>query len=232
MSRQLGNYRNSVSSAAGPDDASGRTATPISIRTGRSVWRWFRIDVPARVLPLIAIPLVWAVGWGGGVGAVGLNTDFSGWWWIGVALMGIAVVLVSTWFVVRHGGSGSRATPGALALELPFFLVLNPVAEELFFRGLVQRQLEGVAGFVPALLLVSVVFGFHHALAGFRRPFLILATAGGLLFGTVMAVYDSVLPAIAVHIAADIGIFVAGPWLAERGRGGLRIRVDGAGTTT
>ena len=216
MSRLLEKYRNSVSSAAEPDDASGRTATAVSIRTGRSVWRWFRIDVPARVLPLIAIPLVWAVGWGGGVGAVGLKAEFPGWWWIAFGLLAVAVALVSTWFVVRQGGSGSQATPGALALELTFFLVLNPVAEELFFRGLAQRQLEGVVGFVPALLLVSVVFGFHHALAGFRRPFLILATVGGLLFGTVMAVYDSVLPAIGLHIAADIGIFVAGPWWAER----------------
>jgi len=152
----------------------------------------------------------------GGVGAVGLKADFPGWWWLVGALMGVAVVQVSTRFVVRQGGSGSRATPGALALELLFFVVLNPVAEELFFRGLAQRQLDGVIGFVQALLLVSVVFGFHHALAGFRLPFLILATVGGLLFGTVMAVYDSVLPAIALHIAADIGIFVAGPRWAER----------------
>lgn len=216
MSRLSGNYRNSVSSAAGPDDLSGRTGRAVSIRTARSVWRWFRIDVPARVLPLIAIPLVWAVGWGGGVGSVGLKADFPGWWWIAFGLLAVAVALVSTWFVVRQGGAGSRATPGALALELPFFLVLNPVAEELFFRGLAQRQIEGAIGFVPALLLVSVVFGFHHALAGFRLPFLILATVGGLLFGTVMAVYDSVLPAIGLHVAADIGIFVAGPWWVER----------------
>ncbi len=211
---------------------SGGTEGSVRIRTGRSVWRWFRLDVPARVLPLIAIPLVWAVWWGGGVEAVGLKADFPGWWWIAVALMGIAVVLMSTWFVVGQGGSGSRATAGALALEVPFFLVLNPVAEELFFRGLAQRQLGGLIGFVPALLLVSVVFGFHHALAGFRRSFLILATVGGLLFGSVMAVYDSVLPAIGLHIAADIGIFVVGPWWASRWAKTMNTRLDGVGVTT
>ena len=193
------------------------------MRTGPEVWRWFRLDVPARVLPLTAIPLLWAVAWGGGVGAVGLKAEFPGWWWLTATVMAIVVVLVCVWFVVRQGGTGSRATMGALALELPFFLVLNPVAEELFFRGLAQRQLEGVIGFLPALVLVSVVFGFHHALAGFRRPFLILATVGGLLFGSVMAVYDSVLPAIGLHVAADIGIFVAGPWWAARSERVIRI---------
>lgn len=210
------NYRSSVSSAGEPGGEGGRTAPAVSLRTGRSVWRWIRIDVPARVLPLIAIPLIWAVGWGGGVEAVGLKADVPGWWWFVLVGMAILVALVSVWFVVKQGGAGSRATAGALALELPFFVVLNPVTEELFFRGLAQRQLEEIIGFVPALLLVSVVFGFHHALAGFRLPFLILATVGGLLFGSVMAVYDSVLPAIGLHIAADIGIFVAGPWWAER----------------
>ena len=217
MSRRLRRiYISSVSSDATPDGVSRQAATAVRIRTAQSVWRWFRIDVPARVAPLIAAPLVWVVGWGGGVEAVGLSADFPAWWWIPIGVLAGGVAVFCVGFVARRGGTGSRATAGALALELPFFLLLNPVAEELFFRGLAQRQLEGAIGFLPALLLVSVVFGFHHALAGFRFPFLLLATAGGLLFGSVMAVYDSVLPAIGLHIAADIGIFVAGPWWVGR----------------
>lgn len=186
------------------------------LRTARHVWGWFRVDVPLRVLPLTVIPLAWALIWGGGLVAVGLSLDGSVRSWLLLVPLAIVVAVVCVEFVRRRGASGSRATAGALALELPFFLILNPVAEELFFRGLVQQRLTDAIGFIPAILIVSLVFGFHHALAGFRRPFLILATVGGLLFGSVMVLYDSVLPAIGLHIAADIGIFVAGPWWAVR----------------
>ncbi len=187
-------------------------------RTFEHVWRWFRIDVPARVLPLTAIPLIWALIWGGGLDSIGLSAGFAPWAWLPLLPLSIAVALVSAEFIRRQGASGSLATPGALALELPFFLALNPIAEELFFRGFAQGRLSELIGFVPALLIVAFVFGFHHALAGFQRPFLILATVGGLLFGATLLIYDSVLPAIALHIAADIGIFILGPWWSARSR--------------
>jgi len=202
-----------------PSPAPSHNASPgIRLRDAAHVWTWFRVDVPARILPLTAVPIVWALVWGGGVHSVGLSVDFPLWAWLPLLPLGVVVALVSAEFVRRQGGSGSRATPGALALELPFFLVLNPIAEELFFRGLAQGRLSESIGFVPALLIVATVFGFHHALAGFQHPFLILATVGGLLFGTTLFIYDSVLPAIALHIAADIGIFLVGPWWSARSR--------------
>jgi membrane protease YdiL (CAAX protease family) len=202
-----------------PSPAPTRNAPPAGpLRDARHVWSWFRVDVPARVLPLTAIPLVWALVWGDGLDSIGLAADFAPWAWLPLVPLAVIVALVSAEFIRRQGAPGSRATPGALALELPFFLVLNPVAEELFFRGLAQGRLSEFSGFLPALLIVATVFGFHHALAGFQRPFLLLATVGGLLFGTTLFIYDSVLPAIALHIAADIGIFLVGPWWAERSR--------------
>lgn len=193
-------------------------ATAGPTRTFGHVWTWFRVDVPARVLPLTAIPLIWALIWGGGVDSVGLSAGLPVWAWLPLVPLAIVVALVSAEFIRRQGAAGSRASPGALALELPFFLALNPIAEELFFRGLVQGRLSELIGFVPALLIVAFVFGFHHALAGFQRPFLILATGGGLLFGATLFIYDSVFPAIALHIAADIGIFILGPWWSARSR--------------
>ena len=95
-------------------------------------------------------------------------------------------------------------------------MFLNPVAEELFFRGWIQQQLEIVIGAMPTIVLVSIVFGFHHALAGFTRPFLILATIGGVLFGVVTMVSGSVIPAIGLHVSADIGLFLIGPWWLSR----------------
>ena len=180
------------------------------------VWRWFRVDVPVRVLPLILIPLIWAIFWEGGVEAVGLTTHIQPQWWIPILLMAIVVFFVCVVFITKRGGVGSRPTAGALGLELPFYLILNPIAEELFFRGLLQRQVAEVIGLLPALLLVSVLFGFHHVLAGFKRPFLILATIGGLLFGAVMVACNSVLPSIALHVVADIGMFLVGPWWVSR----------------
>jgi membrane protease YdiL (CAAX protease family) len=207
------------STADAPPPVPSRNALPgVRLRDAAHVWSWFRIDVPARVLPLTAVPLIWALAWGGGVHSVGLSADFALWAWLPLVPLAVIVALVSAEFVRRQGAVGSRATPGALALELSFFLVLNPVAEELFFRGLAQGRLAEYIGFLPALLIVATVFGFHHALAGFQRPFLLLATVGGLLFGTTLFIYGSVLPAIALHIAADIGIFLVGPWWSARTR--------------
>ena len=182
------------------------------------VWRWIRLDLPLRIAPFVALPVAWSVVWGSGIGSLGLRIPYgpTGWIWIGV--LTVAVFAACVVFVRKALNWSANSTPGAMALELPFFLIVNPVAEEILFRGFFQGRLATLTGFPVALVVVSFVFGFHHALAGFRLRFLLWATLGGLLFGAVAQQFSSIAPAILLHSAADLGIFLVGPWIAAKRR--------------
>ena len=180
------------------------------------VWRWMRLDLPLRIVPFAALPVVWSVVWGPGIGSLGLRIPYGPTAWIWIGLMAVAVFAACVVFVRKALDWSANSTPGAMALELPFFLIVNPFVEEILFRGFFQGRLATLTGFPVALVVVSLVFGFHHALAGFRLRFLLWATLGGLLFGSVAQHFSSIAPAILLHSAADLGIFLVGPWIAAR----------------
>ena len=182
------------------------------------VWRWMRLDLPLRIVPFVALPIVWSVVWGSGIGSVGLQIPYGLAAWVWIALMATVVFAACVVFVRKALNWSANSTPGAMALELPFFLIVNPFAEEILFRGFFQGRLATLTGFPVALVVVSFVFGFHHALAGFNLRFLLWATLGGLLFGAVAHQFSSIAPAVLLHSAADLGIFLVGPWIAARRR--------------
>ena len=174
--------------------------------------RW---DIPLRIFPLIAVPLA-IVGFSSiSTEQIGLaDVQDDAWWIVMVALL-VPVFLVSLLFSMRYmvGYSFSKA---ALPLEILFYLILNPVAEEMFFRGLAQSQLAYLLGTEISIIAVAFIFGFHHWLAGFSFKFLCLATVGGFVFGVISAGSGSILPAVLLHSAADLGLFIIGPWYAYR----------------
>lgn len=63
----------------------------------------------------------------------------------------------------RLGASGGAARMLAFALLVA---VLAPIAEEIFFRGMVYRSLRNGAGVLPAALISGVFFGALHIDAG------------------------------------------------------------------
>ena len=184
--------------------------------------RW---DVPTRILFLIAAPLIWIAVAGIDPSAIGLQLGLAPLDWILIALWSVGVALVTLsyrrWlWPVRAAGDRS-----ALLLNLPFFLILNPVAEELFFRGAAMFGLANLIGMPWAIVVTSLVFGLHHGLdRQFPRSFLVLGTLGGLLFGIAAAHFESVAPAIVLHVAADAVIFVAAAPILERLGVGVRCR--------
>ena len=189
----------------------------IARRSWRDAWAWMRWDVPTRIVLLIAAPLIWIAVADIDPWAIGLRFDFYLRDWLLIALMAVSAALVS--LAYRRWLWRPRAAPdrSALALELPFFVVLNPVAEELFFRGAAMFGLANLVGMPWAIAITSVVFGVHHALARFPVSFLVLGTLGGALFGIVTAHFWSIVPAIIMHAAADVAIFVAAGHMAARG---------------
>ncbi len=184
-------------------------------------WLWMRVDVPTRVAFLIAAPLVWIAVAGIDPSAIGLTLQVDGTAWLMTAVWAVMVLLVTLAFrrwlwPVRHAPRRS-----ALAPEVPFFALLNPVAEELFFRGAALFGLANLVGMPWSIAITSVVFGFHHALARFPLPFLVLGTLGGVLFGIAAAMTGSIAPAIVLHAVADLMIFVGAAPLLERLQVGL-----------
>jgi uncharacterized protein len=94
--------------------------------------------------------------------AIGLGAAVADW----IAATGVSV-LVSL-LGRDYAGSNSnivtdvRSDVPALAVTIAFAVAGAPIVEELFFRGLVQRALEPLAGIIGAILLQGLVFGGVH----------------------------------------------------------------------
>ena len=75
--------------------------------------------------------------------------------------------------------------------------IVAPLAEEIIFRGCIQRTLgEGMPKWL-AIFLASLVFGLMHA-----TPIsIIYATVLGALMGWLFVAFDSIIPSVIFHIA-------------------------------
>jgi membrane protease YdiL (CAAX protease family) len=139
----------------------------------------------------------------------------------GIAAQLILVPLVS-WPVLRLTGQTAEdlarpaeeladkavGTGGALL----FFLIVGigaPLAEELFYRGLVLRSIDQRWGRVAAVLLSSLWFGVTH----FQPLQLAALTAAGLVFALLAVRFDRLGPAVMAHVAFNTTTVVALLWL-------------------
>ena len=86
-------------------------------------------------------------------------------------------------------------TPWKTALILLTAIVMAPIAEEMLFRGLVQRSLEHYREPAIAIVLTSVLFALVH----FNPWTAIQVMLLGLVFGYVTWKSGSILPAIIMH---------------------------------
>jgi uncharacterized protein len=93
---------------------------------------------------------------------------------------------------------GDKATsPGGVVVLFLLVAVAAPIAEELFFRGLLLRALEKTFGTAWAVAGSSVVFGATHFQA-LQFPAL---TAAGLIFALLVVRTGRLGPAIVAHMA-------------------------------
>ena len=181
-------------------------------QTAATIWAWFWRDLVIRIPPIVGLPLARAFSEGELAGLAGM--DAFGW---GLTVLASAAVMgVCTWFVFLYPSQQYRWTGGGLLVGAIFFLVANPIAEEIFWRAFVQDILVDWIGFLPALLLTSLAFGLHHWFAGFGPRFITLATVGGLAFGIMFEMTGSLLAPIIAHAVADLALFVTGPPLKLR----------------
>lgn len=101
-----------------------------------------------------------------------------------------------------------------LELLLPAALIVGlstGLGEELIFRGLVQRQAEGLLGAGPGLLYVALLFAALHL--GFRSALdLAFVFSVGLYFGYVVLKTRSLGGVIFAHGLANVALYLVMPF--------------------
>ena len=94
-------------------------------------------------------------------------------------------------------------------IALRLAAVVGP-AEELFWRGLLQRSVARHWGAPPAVLAATVAYGGAHLVTG--NPALIgAATVAGLYWSTLALLGVPMAALVVSHIAWDIWIFLVAP---------------------
>jgi uncharacterized protein len=95
------------------------------------------------------------------------------------------------------------------AIAAVLALVIGP-GEELFWRGLVQRNLQRKFGRVRGTLIASSIYGAVH-LVSENLTLTGAAATAGLFWGTLYAGEQRIAPLIVSHATWDIWIFLVAP---------------------
>ncbi|HEX8733449.1 MAG TPA: CPBP family intramembrane glutamic endopeptidase [Ktedonobacterales bacterium] len=182
----------------------------------RDTWRWLWKDTLTRVTPFLLA--AWAWGRCSRRGAAGLGLrgdDLPGDVLRGLAV-GVPLAAISAAFR-REVAPGYRLpTPADHAFQSAYYFLLNAPAEELFWRGMVQRAAIGGLRRVPGVRRVAgplgwagatALFGAYHRFGGWSWRSIAGVTAAGGLFGALYALprRKSLLPAIIAHGFATAG---------------------------
>jgi membrane protease YdiL (CAAX protease family) len=136
-----------------------------------------------------------------------------------IGMVGLSVALGSAADAMGLGGGETAervsraladATAGRRVLAVAAVAAVPGVAEETFFRGLVQTRLVARWGRWPGIAATAAAFGLVHLdlVQGS------LAALAGLFLGWITERFGSIRPSIAAH-ASNNAIFVAlAPWMS------------------
>ncbi len=174
---------------------------------------WGKIAVSAAVLALISL---WAMGERRGQLfrvrrghlALGLGSAvvLYGLFWVGKALL-TALLPFAGAEIAQVYAKRSELSPAAIALLLLF--VTGP-AEEIYWRGLVQRALMRRIGPMVGLFLAASLYALVHIWAG-NVTLMLAAFVAGLVWGWIFLVERSLVPVIVSHALWSVLIFVVAP---------------------
>jgi membrane protease YdiL (CAAX protease family) len=124
------------------------------------------------------------------------------------AVTGIGAIALAIAYTGLAGtlgfGAASSPTIGGLAAGV-LVVMIQVVAEEIYFRGWVQPMLARAIDTAPAVLAAGTAFGLLHALGGATGVIVLLnMIVGGVLFGTLAARGGGVAGAIGAHGAWNL----------------------------
>ncbi|MDE3231236.1 MAG: CPBP family intramembrane metalloprotease [Chloroflexota bacterium] len=188
--------------------------TPLNLP--RDTWRWLWKDTLTRVTPFLLAAWAWGHFSRRGAAGLGLRSDdLPGDTLLGLAV-GLPLAAISAAFR-RWVAPGYRLpTPADHAFQSAYYFLLNAPAEEIFWRGMLQRAAIGGLRRVPGVRRVAgllgwagttAAFGAYHRLGGWSWRSIAGVTAAGGLFGVLAALprRKSLLPAIIAHGFATAG---------------------------
>jgi membrane protease YdiL (CAAX protease family) len=98
----------------------------------------------------------------------------------------------------------------ALALYGVMTVILAPLLEEIFFRGLIYRWLRGLFDVVPSCIISAALFALCH-FDPMQLPFLLTA---GVVFAMTYEKTKSLVPSMIAHALSNLTFFV-GVFLAQ-----------------
>ena len=135
-----------------------------------------------------------------------------GWGWLADPRFGLALLAGGAFWLALVWRGQPAPLPGLAALAS--LILLQPVLEELLFRGLLQGRLRARAwgrrqlgGFTLANMIVTLLFTALHFI---NHPPLwaVGVLLPSLLYGYFRDRHDNVVPAIALHVFYNAGYFL------------------------
>lgn len=91
-------------------------------------------------------------------------------------------------------------SPASLVLFAVTAVLIAPVFEELFFRGLIQPLLSRTFGIVAGVLITAVLFGGLHAPEySWAWQYALIISFAGAVFGWARARTGSIVPGVLMH---------------------------------
>jgi membrane protease YdiL (CAAX protease family) len=153
--------------------------------------------------------------------ALGISLPRSGWWrWLRDPHFVVAVLAAVPVWVALGFVAGDRMRPNDTLTALISLLVVQPIVEELVFRGVLQGHLLGrgwirrIGPVSSANVTATVAFAALHLLA--QPPAWAIAVAvPSLVFGHLRERFASVLPSIVLHAIYNAG-FAFTAWCVQR----------------
>ncbi len=118
---------------------------------------------------------------------------------VGIALeYGVDFILYSTGYEVTSFDYETKNDAATVLTDVISSVIAAPIAEEMFFRGVVLKQTSRVSARF-GIIFSAVMFGLMHG-----NPYqFVMATMIGLFFGYITVKTDSLIPSIVCHIAIN-----------------------------
>jgi len=89
-------------------------------------------------------------------------------------------------------------------VSLFVLVAIQPIAEEIFFRGFLLDKTEKIAGTNIAIILTAVLFGLAHASYGKIYP-IVLPIVMGVILAYIVIKTKSLYAAITAHVCYNVG---------------------------
>ncbi|HDS85476.1 MAG TPA: CPBP family intramembrane metalloprotease [Phycisphaerales bacterium] len=147
-----------------------------------------RPDGEAVLIGLVSATVLYVVFWAGH--------------WISTRALPFAAGQVNSIYTIREGVN-------LWQIALLLALIIAP-AEEIFWRGFVQRQLCGRYGLLCGFALSTAIYAGVH-LWSFNVMLIAAAAIGGAFWGLLFLATERFWPCIVSHIVWDVMIFVLWP---------------------